>query len=47
MFSSLKKYIRIDSSIRLVYHYVRGIIAHRLSGDPARDMIVIGITGTK
>lgn len=47
MLQFLKKLIPIDSSIRLSYHYIRGVIAFWLSGNPARDMVVIGITGTK
>jgi UDP-N-acetylmuramoyl-L-alanyl-D-glutamate--2,6-diaminopimelate ligase len=47
MLQILKKLIPIDSSIRLSYHYIRGVIAFWLSGNPARDMVVIGITGTK
>jgi UDP-N-acetylmuramoyl-L-alanyl-D-glutamate--2,6-diaminopimelate ligase len=45
--SSLRKLISLDSPLRVTYHYVRGVIAFWLSGNPARDMIVIGITGTK
>jgi UDP-N-acetylmuramoyl-L-alanyl-D-glutamate--2,6-diaminopimelate ligase len=26
---------------------MRGVIAYAISGNPARDMIVIGVTGTK
>lgn len=47
MLTFLRKLIALDSPIRITYHYVRGVIAFWLSGDPARDMIVIGITGTK
>lgn len=39
--------IGIDSPIRVFYHYLRGVIALYFYGNPARDMIVIGITGTK
>lgn len=39
--------IGLDSSIRVFYHYLRGVIAFHLYGNPARDMIVIGITGSK
>ncbi len=47
MISVLKKLIPLDSPIRTTYHYVRGVLAFWLSGNPARDMIVIGVTGTK
>lgn len=47
MLNFLRKLIALDSPIRLTYHYVRGVIAFWLSGNPAKDMIVIGITGTK
>lgn len=47
MFSSFRKLIALDSPLRIMYHYVRGVIAYALSGNPARDMVVIGITGTK
>lgn len=39
--------VALDSPIRVFYHYLRGVIAFHLYGDPARDMIVIGITGSK
>lgn len=39
--------IALDSPIRVFYHYLRGVIAFRMYGNPARDMIVIGITGSK
>ena len=47
MFSFLKKLIPLDSSLRVTYHYFCGVIAFLLSGNPAKDMVVIGITGTK
>lgn len=47
MLQFLRKLITLDSPLRLTYHYVRGVLAFWLSGNPARDMIVIGITGTK
>lgn len=47
MLSSLKKIIPLDGPIRLTYHYIRGLIAFWTSGNPAKDMIVIGVTGTK
>lgn len=47
MLTYFRKLIALDSVIRITYHYIRGVIAFWLSGNPARDMIVIGITGTK
>jgi hypothetical protein len=37
----------LDSPIRVFYHHLRGIIAFHIYGNPARDMVVIGITGSK
>ena len=42
-----KKLIALDSPIRIFYHYLRGVLANLIYGNPAKDMIVIGITGTK
>lgn len=47
MLDFLRKLIPLDSSLRLTYHYIRGLLAFWFSGNPAKDMIVIGITGTK
>lgn len=47
MLETLKKMIALDSPLRTTYHYARGVIAFLLSGNPAKDMIVIGVTGTK
>ncbi len=47
MLTFLRQFIALDSPIRLTYHYIRGVIAFWLSGNPTRDMIVIGVTGTK
>ncbi len=44
---SFHKIVALDSPIRIFYHYVRGIFAYTLSGNPAREMTIIGITGTK
>lgn len=41
MLSLIRKLIPLDSSLRVTYHYFRGVIAYLLSGDPAKDMIVI------
>lgn len=43
----LHSIIALDSPIRVFYHYMRGVIAFHIYGNPARDMIVIGITGSK
>lgn len=47
MITLIKKIIPLDSPIRTWYHYIRGMIAFFLSGNPVKDMIIIGITGTK
>lgn len=47
MLNFFRKLIALDSPLRLMYHSLRGMIAYYLSGNPARDMVVIGITGTK
>lgn len=47
MLNFLRKLIALDSPIRVMYHSFRGMLAYYLSGNPARDMVVIGITGTK
>lgn len=47
MLSFLKKLLPLDSPLRITYHYFCGLLAFLLSGNPARDMVVIGITGTK
>lgn len=43
----LRKIIPLGSPLRMTYHYLRGVIAFWISGNPAKDMIVIGVTGTK
>ncbi len=47
MLTYLRSLIALDSPLRITYHYIRGVLAFWLSGNPARDMIVIGVTGTK
>lgn len=47
MLEFLRKIIALDSPLRITYHYMRGVVAFWFSGNPAQDMIVIGITGTK
>lgn len=47
MFQKIKNFIPLDGGIRMTYHYLRGVFAFFLYRNPAKDMIVIGITGTK
>lgn len=47
MFTFLRKFISLDSPLRVTYHYICGVIAFWFSGNPAKDMIVIWVTGTK
>ena len=47
MLDFLRKLVPLDSSLRTTYHYARWVLAFWLSGNPAKDMIVIGVTGTK
>ncbi len=47
MLQFLKNTIGLDSSIRVFYHYLRGVAANFYYRNPAKDMIVIGVTGTK
>lgn len=47
MLNFFRKLIPLDSPFRVTYHYLRGVLAYTLSGNPVRDMIVIGVTGTK
>ena len=47
MLDFFRHLIPLDSSLRIFYHYLRGVFAFILSGNPVKDMIVIGVTGTK
>lgn len=47
MLKTLRKIIPLDGGLRKSYHYMCGLFAFWFSGNPAKDMIVIGITGTK
>ncbi|MBP9812393.1 UDP-N-acetylmuramoyl-L-alanyl-D-glutamate--2,6-diaminopimelate ligase [Candidatus Gracilibacteria bacterium] len=47
MIEKLKKLIPLDSPLRLTWHYLMGWLAYTASGNPAKEMIVIGVTGTK
>lgn len=42
-----RQFIGLRSPLRLVYHWCRGFIAFSLSGNPAKGMYIIGVTGTK
>ncbi|MDQ1343685.1 MAG: UDP-N-acetylmuramyl-tripeptide synthetase [Patescibacteria group bacterium] len=44
---TLRKAVALDSPIRVGYHYARAALARAIYGGPGKNMIVIGITGTK
>ncbi len=44
---NIKNLISLNNPIRLFYHYIRWVIAFYLYWNPARDMIVVWVTGTK
>lgn len=44
---SLKHTIGLRNPLRLTYHYLRWQLAYSMSGNPAKDMYIIGVTGTK
>lgn len=44
---SIKKIISLDSPIRVFYHYLRGVLAYNIYWNPARNMTVIWVTGSK
>lgn len=44
---NIKKLISLDSPLRVLYHFLRWVVAFYVYGNPARDMIVIWITWTK
>lgn len=44
---TLRKAVALDSPLRVAYHYARASLARTLYGGPGKNMIVIGITGTK
>lgn len=46
MLEKAKKMVSLDNPIRLLTHYVRGVLANYMYKNPARSMIVIGVTGT-
>lgn len=41
------KFIGLRNPIRKFYHFTRAVVAQYAAGFPSRDMIVIGVTGTK
>lgn len=43
----LRKAVALDSPIRVGYHFARAAIARAVYGGPGKNMIVIGVTGTK
>ncbi|MFA6080618.1 MAG: UDP-N-acetylmuramoyl-L-alanyl-D-glutamate--2,6-diaminopimelate ligase [Candidatus Gracilibacteria bacterium] len=47
LIQKLKHGIGLRNPARVAYHYLRGRIAFALSGNPAKDMYIIGVTGTK
>ena len=47
MLNFFRKLLPLDSPLRVTYHYFRGVLAFALSGNPAKDMVVIWVTGTK
>ncbi len=45
--SILRSWIWLRSPLRIAYHLIRGVVAFALSGNPAKHMYIIGVTGTK
>lgn len=45
--SSLRRAVGLRSPLRILYHWCRGFAAFALSGNPAKGMYIIGVTGTK
>lgn len=43
----LRHMIGLKSPLRVIYHWTRGVLAYAISGNPAKGMYVIGVTGTK
>ncbi len=44
---SLRKAVALDSPLRILYHSLRAGLARAVYGGPGKNMITIGITGTK
>lgn len=47
MLNYFRSLVSLNSPFRLGYHYLRWVIAYMISGNPAKNMIVIGVTWTK
>lgn len=45
--SQLKSQIHLDNPLRVLYHQMRGMVANTYYKNPSKNMVVIGITGTK
>ncbi len=43
----LQRFFPIDGAVRQLYHYILWVLASWSYGNPSKDMIIIGITGTK
>jgi len=43
---NIKNLIALDNPFRLLYHYVRAVLANLINGFPSKNMMVIGVTGT-
>ena len=46
MMKEIKRLIPIDNPFRLYYHQAKWIVANMYYGNPSRDMVIIGVTGT-
>lgn len=46
MLKEAKKIVALDNPFRIYYHHIRGILANIINGNPSREMVVIGVTGT-
>lgn len=44
---TLRKAVALDSPLRVAYHFARAALARTVYGGPGKNMIVIGVTGTK
>jgi UDP-N-acetylmuramoyl-L-alanyl-D-glutamate--2,6-diaminopimelate ligase len=47
LIQTLRKAIALDSPVRIGYHFVRAVLARTLYGGPGKNLIIIGVTGTK
>lgn len=46
MITKLKKLIALDNPVRLLYHFVRAVVANVVYRFPSKNMTIIGVTGT-